>query len=444
MGVIQDKMSHIIDAEVISTGTELILGKIADTNAQFIAKELTDIGIELNYVTVVGDNLLNLTNAIKNSLKRAKLIIITGGLGPTSDDLTAKAVANALGEKLVRNDVAKENMLQYFKYRGFTLDKKNNEHKKLLQQQLKQCMLPQSSKVIKNDIGTASGFYIENEGKHLFVMPGVPSEMKYMFTHYVKKMILKAQKDYPKKSIHIRTLKVFGIPEAVIENKIKSIFGKNINPFYTTTVDKFETKINIVAKSRDKEKAVKLIVPYEKAVLNVFKDDIFGFDDDLIEEAVVRMCKENKITLSTAESVTGGLIGKKITDIAGSSEIFLGGVVSYSNESKNKILKVKEGTLTEFGAVSEQTAKEMAIGVKEIFNSDYSISTTGIAGPSGGTDRKPVGLVYICVSTPIETYVEKYIIKKERQEIREITANIALNILRKKIVEQTKNLTPNQ
>ena len=412
-------------AEIITIGTELLLGQIVDTNSRWLAERLAEIGIDLYYKTTVGDNAERVKSAVQQSISRADLVITTGGLGPTQDDITREVVADALGRNLVKNKAALEEIKSYFSETGRQMTENN----------VTQAFLPKGAKIINNDNGTAPGFLIDNGDTIITSMPGVPMEMKAMMSDFIIPY-LQAEYQLDEEVIQSRVIKTCGIGESSLEDKIDDILRKQTNPTIAPLASQGEVKIRLTAKANTEEEAQKLIAAQEEELKERIGDYIYGYDDDSLEEVIANLLWEQELTVATAESCTGGLIGDRLTKVPGSSRYFDRGVISYSNQAKIDLLGVNKATLERYGAVSEETAREMARGIRDKAKVDIGLATTGIAGPGGGTEEKPVGLVYLALAREDEVEVYKRIFKGHRRRVKYLTSQIILNLLRKSLLNK--------
>lgn len=408
-----------MNAEIIAIGTELLLGNILNTNAQFLSRQLAELGISVYYQTVVGDNENRLKETITNALNRANIIITTGGLGPTTDDMSKETIAEALGLKLVVHKESEDKLREFFKTRNICMTNNN----------LKQALMPEGATVIPNNNGTAPGFIVNKDDKIVIVLPGPPNEMVPMFKDTVKNELQKLNSGV----IHSKTLKCCGIGESTIADMLKDIIDKQNNPTIAPYVTDGEVHLRVTAKAESIEEANILISKMEHEVRAIAGDYIYTDDDKTLEETIVSLLLKNNLTLSTAESCTGGLLSGRIINCSGVSDVFKEGFVTYSNEAKISALNVKQETLDQYGAVSEETAREMVEGLVKKAKSDIGISVTGIAGPTGGTEDKPVGLVYIGFYYKDNITVSKYIFAGNRQKIRNRIVYEALNTVWKMI-----------
>lgn len=407
-------------AELISTGTELLLGQILNTNARFLGQRLAELGIDLFYQTTVGDNESRLADVFRSAYHRADVVIVTGGLGPTQDDLTKETIAKVLGLNMSIDEKSLAHVEEFFRVRGRKMPETNR----------KQAVMPEGSTVIPNKIGTAPGVLIEKDGKTVVVLPGPPVEMQPMFTETVEPY-LKKKLGRDKMVIISRVLRILGIGESAIEECIRDLVDEQTNPTIAFLAPRGEVLIRITAKAKNKGEALRGIAKLEKEIRKRLGDCIYGVDEDTMEKVVAGLLRERGLTLSVAESCTGGLIAQRLTSVPGVSDSFMYGIVTYSNDSKVQLLGVPPEVIEKHGAVSEETALEMVKGVRQACGTDLAIATTGIAGPGGGTPEKPVGLVYIGFADRLTTVVQKYMFAGDREVIRWQTSNAALNLVRK-------------
>jgi len=412
-----------MNAEIIAVGTELLMGQISNTNAQYISGNLAQTGINVYYHSVVGDNPQRLKQSLKLSLGRSDIIILTGGLGPTKDDLTKETVAEVLGLKLVLHKDILENMKKFFDRLNRTMSI-NNE---------KQAYLPENCIVINNKNGTAPGCIIETDSKTLIILPGPPTEMKPMFDETVIPY-LSEKSDF---LIVSRFIKIFGIGESTMEEKIMDIIEKQTNPTIAPYAKPGEVTLRITARCKKAEDASKLLNPVIENIKKRLSDKVYSTDNETLEEVVAKYLIKSKLTVSIAESCTGGLISGRLTSIQGISKVFERGIVSYSNRSKMENLNVNQKTIEIHGAVSKETAVEMAKGIRNISGTDLGLAVTGIAGPGGGTDEKPVGSVFIAVSDINDEECEKLSLWGDRERIRNVAVLHSLDLLRRRILKNT-------
>lgn len=403
-------------AEIFSVGTEILLGEILDTNAKYIASQLANIGVDVFYKTSIGDNEKRLLDAIDIAYKRADIIISTGGLGPTDDDLTKETFAKYFNKKLVRHKESLENLKSYYLNEDMPLSN------------LKQADIPEGAIVLLNENGTASGCIIEENDKIAVILPGPPKECIPMFDKQVKSVLEK----YTNKVLVSKNLNLCGIGESNASEIIRDLMLSSKNPTIAPYANNNEMRFRITASGKTREEAKEILKPTIDKLYDIFKGYIYGEDDDTLQDVIVGKLIKNNMTISTAESCTGGLLASTIINVPSASSVFLNGVICYSNESKIYELDVCKEDLEKYGAVSEQVAIQMAEGIRKKSNTTIGISTTGIAGPAGGTEEKPVGLVYIAISMEgKETICRKLMLKGNRQKIREKTVNICFtNLLR--------------
>ncbi|MHB9094763.1 MAG: competence/damage-inducible protein A [Eubacteriales bacterium] len=411
-------------AELISTGTELLLGQILNTNAQFLGQRLAQLGLDVYFQTTVGDNGARLAEVFNAALKRADLIIVTGGLGPTEDDLTKETIAETLELEMFLDEESLTHVQEFFKLRGRKMPETNK----------KQAQFPEGAAIIPNKMGTAPGVIIEAAGRIIIILPGPPVEMQPMFNETVVPF-LKKKIGRNNSVIHSKVLKILGMGESTVEERIKDLVDEQTNPTIAFLAPRGEVFVRITAKAKTEAAADKMINKIEKEIRKRLGDYIYGADDDSLEKVVAGLLKKHGLTISTAESCTGGMIAQRLTNIPGVSDNFMYGVVSYSNEAKTGLLGVPPEIIEKHGAVSEETAIEMVKGVRQSCGTDLAVSVTGIAGPSGGTPEKPVGLVYIGFSDRDTTIVQRFLFTGDREVIRWQTANAALNMLRRYLIK---------
>lgn len=406
-------------AEIISIGTEILLGEIVNTNSQYIAKELADLGIDTYYQSVIGDNENRLSEAYEKAFKRSDLIITTGGLGPTKDDLTKEVAAKVLNRELILHKESLKNIEKRFSRRGLKVNEGNR----------KQAFFPEEAIILDNPNGTAPACIIEEEGKKLILLPGPPREMIPLF----EKEVIPYLKKFQDKVFVFKVLNISGIGEGHMEEEIIDIINNQTNPTVAPYAKSHALTLRIAASGPTKEDAEKLIIPVENQIRNRLGDNIYGEGNTTLENTVGEMLIKNKLTIATAESCTGGLLSGRLINYAGISSSFIEGVVTYSNQSKKKLLDVKHETLEKHGAVSEEVAKEMAEGIAKLANTDIGISITGIAGPKGDTKDKPVGLVYIGLYLKGKIKVKKINLNGNRNRIRNMITTYALDFLRREL-----------
>ncbi len=404
--------------EIISIGDELIIGQIVNTNASYLGKHLTACGVEMKWVTTVGDQAEDLKSALAMAMQRSDVIIATGGLGPTHDDITKKVAAEYFKSKLIFKPEILNKLKRAFESRGIKMAAVNEE----------QALVPDKAQIIDNPAGTAPGLLFKRHGKRCFILPGVPAEMKAICETTLFPMLKGSGQ-----TILQKTIRTTGIAESTLFermgdiNKIEEFAKVAFLPKYSGVDIRLTVRGNNPTECQSKlSKALEIC--YEKAGKYVY-----GHDQENLEEVVARLLLENKMTVAVAESCTGGLLANKLTNISGSSNYFERGVVAYSNQAKMDILQVPASTLDKFGAVSDETAVAMAEGVTKISGADFGVSTTGIAGPTGGTKDKPVGLVYVGMATANGSFSKKRLFFNDRLSNKERTVQMALNLLRKEL-----------
>ncbi|RDY24677.1 competence/damage-inducible protein A [Romboutsia maritimum] len=407
-------------AEIISVGTEILLGDIVNTNSQFLAKELASIGVEVYYQQTVGDNEDRLIKCFEESLKRSDIVITTGGLGPTDDDMTKEVAAKYFNQKLELHNPSWDKINLYFN----KINKVPTENNK------KQAYFPKDAIILENNNGTAPGAILKKDNKTIIILPGPPREMVAMFNESVKPYLINLTEDV----IISKTIKVYGIGESRLEIKLQDILKKQSNPTVALYAKEMAVDIRVTAKAENEDKALSLIKPVIENIKSILKNSIYGEDDETLEDSVAKILVDKNLKIAVAESCTGGMVSSQLINYPGISSIFMEGCVTYSNEAKMERLGVKRETLNKFGAVSEETAIEMAQGVSKTFNTNIGLSTTGIAGPEGGTKDKPVGLVYIGIYINGQTIVKKLNLNGNRQLIRQRATKDILNELRLKLI----------
>ena len=409
-------MTHT--AELIAVGTELLLGNIANTDAQMISEALSALGINVYYHTVVGDNPQRLKSAVEIAKGRADIIITTGGLGPTCDDLTKNVLAECFGKQLVFHEPSAKRIEDYFRTLHPTRPMTENNYQ--------QAMLPEGCTVLDNDWGTAPGVAFEADGVRVIMLPGPPRECRAMLTYRVIPYL----KELSDGVIASRTLKLFGIGESSMEAQLRDKMNAMTNPTLAPYAKEGECELRITAKAADEEAAHALIDPVEADLKAHFGPLVYGADVPSLEAAAFALLKEKGLTLGTAESCTGGLAAKRFTDLPGASAVFRGGVVSYATEVKHTVLGVDQALLDEYGAVSEPTARAMAEGARKVLGCDLALSFTGVAGPDPDERGNPVGLVFIGLATPEGTWVRQVHLTRGRQRIRHIAASHGFDLVR--------------
>lgn len=408
-----------MNAEILSIGTELLLGQIIDTNAAYLAEKLAGLGINLYFKTTVGDNSERINQALGQALNRADLIITTGGLGPTTDDLTIETIAQYFGEVLVVDHPSLKKIEGFFEKRNAKMS--NNK---------KQALRPKNAMIIPNPLGSAPGMILEKGDKVIISLPGVPKEMYKMMEKTVIPFLLNKLGN-EKSIIKSRTLKLVGLGESGVEERVIDLILNQSNPTIAPYAKESEVHLRITAKGESQQEIDSMIDQAEEKIRARLDEHIYGVDEEKLEELVARNLAEKSVSIAVAESCTGGLITHRLTNIPGISDYLERGIVSYSNMAKMEVLGVKSEILQEHGAVSYQTALAMAEGVRRISKTDLGLAVTGIAGPTGGNVSKPVGLVYVALFTKEGGRCEKYNFFGDREAIKNRTAQMALNMVKK-------------
>lgn len=409
-------MSKLAVCELISVGTEILLGDILNTDAQFLSIELAKLGISVIHQSTVGDNRERLLTQLKEAADRSDIIILSGGLGPTPDDLTKEVCCEFFGKKMFLHEPTVEKIKTYFSTKGM----------KMAQNNLKQAMLPKDCVIFPNDNGTAPGMAIEKDGVHILVLPGPPRELKPMFRNCAVPYLMQ----FSDRIIVSHNIRTFGIGESLMAERVNDLFDAE-NPTVAPYAKDGEALLRVTAMARTKEEAENLCEPVINEIKNRLDGFVYGVDYTCIEEAVIEKLKEKHMKVATAESCTGGLIAKRITDVPGASEVFDCGIISYANEIKHRVLGVSEDDLNKYGAVSEPVARQMAQGALKVSGADIAVSVTGIAGPDSDSTNKPVGLVYIGLADRDNVWVrELRTSRKDRSYNRYVSASNALNMIR--------------
>ncbi len=408
-----------MNCEILAVGTELLLGDILNSNAQYISRELSLLGMNVYYQSVVGDNRERLKSALEIAFSRADMVITTGGLGPTDDDLTKETAAEYFNVPLYTDEESLSRIEAVFKGLNATMTDNNR----------KQALALEGSIILKNEKGTAPGTIFEKDGKTIILLPGPPFEMNPMFEsgviHYLEK---KSECVFLSKNLNL-----CGIGESAAAHAIKDILDEQDNPSIAPYAKANGVTFRITARAESKERAKELIEPVSKRIYDVLGEYIYGEDEDTLANSVIALLKANNLTIAAAESCTGGLVSSLLTDVPGSSQVFLEGCVTYSNDAKIRRINVKYETLEKFGAVSAECAEEMAAGIAKNSGSDIGVSLTGIAGPSGGTDKKPVGLIYISLFIKGRIITRELNLSGDRTKIRNRAAVYALDFIRRNI-----------
>lgn len=414
--------------ELISVGTELLLGNIVNTNAAYLAEQCAALGLSCYYQSVVGDNAQRLGAVLRSALERSDIVILSGGLGPTTDDLTKETAAEVMAMPLVMDAHSLERIESFFAARGLEMTENNK----------KQALIPQGAMVLDNDNGTAPGVILKKEGKHVILLPGPPNELVPMFEKSVREYLDLLEPGI----IYSRTVKICGIGESKAADMIQDLIDGQTNPTVAPYAKTGEVHLRVTARAEDEKEARQLVKPVVKELKNRFGSDIYATEGEVtLEKAVVDLLLANELTVSAIESCTGGLLSARLINIPGVSEVFKSGYITYSNKAKRKLVGVKKSTLHKYGAVSEQVAKEMANGSAMLTKSDVTVSVTGIAGPDGGTVQKPVGLVYIGCCVRGKTVVKEYHFMGSREKIRDAAVSAALTLMRHCILEYYSEVT---
>lgn len=412
--------------ELLSVGTELLLGNIVNTNANYLSQKCAQLGFSLYYQVTVGDNEGRLCESIQTALSRSDILILTGGLGPTQDDMTKEAVAKVLDLELKMDDASKEHIASYFRFRY-----QKDVSAVITENNWKQALKIDGSIVVENNNGTAPGYIVERNDKTIILMPGPPNEMIPMFEESIYPYLEKKQNKVFVSSM----VKICGVGESKAETDILDLINNQTNPTIAPYAKTSEVHFRVTASADTKEKAAALIMPVVEELYRRFGDNIYSVrEEETLEEVVIKLLEEKNYTITTAESCTGGLLAGRLVNVPGVSEQLKEGFITYSNEAKTKYLGVNEDTLATYGAVSEQTVKEMVLGAAKAADSDTAIAITGIAGPEGGTQEKPVGLVYIACLVKNQVTVKELRLKGNRLKIRDQSVIAALDLLRRQLL----------
>ncbi|MDD3631657.1 MAG: competence/damage-inducible protein A [Atribacterota bacterium] len=412
-----------MNVEIISIGNEILGGNIVDTNANYIIKKLKGINLNVQHVSAVADEESEIVAQLKEACQRSQIIITTGGLGPTEDDITFQSVAKTFQLNLVKYPEAERHMIERISKIGVSVSPSN----------LKQSFLPEGSICIINPYGTAPAMILEKEGKVIVSLPGVPLEMKNLLSEQIIPFL---EKNFPNlEHIQSRIIRTSGLGESNLNDMIKDfiISNQKLNIGIYASPEDIKIQLNALAKTAEETKNI--LDEATRQLKVILGDYIFGYDNESLEEVTGNLLRRKKLSLAVAESCTGGMLGETLTIVPGSSDYFKGGIISYDGEIKEKLLGVPHTLLTRFGEVSEPVAKAMAEGVRKNCNSDVGLSITGIAGPTGGSQEKPVGLVYIGLADAGQTLVQKHYFHNGRQAIRLRSVRRALNMLRLHIIK---------
>jgi len=413
-----------LKAEIVSIGTELLFGEIDDTNATYISRQLTSIGIDVNLRHAVDDELAHIVQVLGTAMRRSDVVITCGGLGPTPDDLTRQAITQVTNRALQTVPAAEQQLRDFFAKR----------HRKISSTNLKQCQVPRGGQLLDNPVGTAPGLLVEHEGCVLIAVPGPPPEMRLMMTKHVIPYLRKRLQEQGEMPLFTRTLRTADIGEADLAEQLKDILANQSDPALALYASPGEVRIRMHTKAPSQQEANKKLGDLENSIRQQIGEHVYGTDDETMEVAVGKVLTAAGATVVVAESCTGGLIASRITDVPGSSRYFRGGYVTYSNELKQQLLGVPAQILQQHGAVSEECARAMAEGARESSGADYALAVTGIAGPTGGTAQKPVGRVYIAVADEQGTICQQFDWPGTRSQFKHRTSQMALNMLRKRVL----------
>lgn len=414
--------------EIIAVGTEILLGNIVNTNAAYLAEKCAALGLSCYHQDVVGDNEERLSETLKLALSRSDIVLLSGGLGPTQDDLTKEVAAKVCGKELYLHEPSKEAIRQFFAERKLEITENN----------WKQAMVPEGCIVVENPGGTAPGIIMAENGKHVVLMPGPPGELIPMF----ERSIMPYLAGLTNGVIYSQTVKICGVGESKAESMIEDLVDAQKNPTIATYAKTGEVHLRVTSTATDEKEAKKLVKPVVKELKGRFGNHVYTTDNDVtLEKAVVDLLAANKLTACTVESCTGGMLSARLINVPGVSEVFKSGYVTYSNKSKRRLLGIKKNLLMKHGAVSEQIAREMAKTAAALARTDVSVSTTGIAGPDGGTPEKPVGLVYIGCNVCGRITVKECHFHGSREKIRESTVAAALSLMRECILQYYSEVT---
>ncbi len=411
-------------AEIICVGTEILLGDILNSNAQYLAQQLANLGIPHYYQTTVGDNPERIKQVMAIATQRSQLLIFTGGLGPTPDDLTVETIADFFQVPLTERPEIIEDITQKFAQRGRVMTPSNR----------KQALLPEGAEVLYNPIGSAPGIIFQRDKVTILTFPGVPAEMKRMWQEIAVPYL--ESNGWCGQTIYSRSLKFWGTTESALAEKVAPLLELD-NPTVAPYANHGEVRLRISSRAESQAAAMEAIAPVEQKIREIAGADCYGMDDDTLASAVGKLLLEAGQTLAVAESCTGGCLGSMLTEIPGSSSYFLGGIIAYENRVKAELLNVSEEDLERFGAVSDVVAQQMAAGVVKSLGSDWGLSITGIAGPGGGTELKPIGLVYLGLAGPggeVESFEYRFGSTRSRDWIRRASASTALDRLRRKLL----------
>lgn len=405
--------------EILAVGTELLMGQIANTNAQYISNRLPQVGSGVYYHSVVGDNPERLEACLRLALQRSDAVIMTGGLGPTKDDLTKETVARVAGKSLVLHQPSLDKLHSFFQKSSRPMTENN----------LKQAYMPEGCIIVENNRGTAPGCIIEVEGKAVVLLPGPPSEMKPMFEDTVMPYFRKKSDTL----LYSKFIRIFGIGESSMEDRLMDLIDNQVNPTIAPYAKEGEVTLRLTASCRTEQEGEELIAPVLGEIKNRLGSFVYSENGEDMDQVAAELLLSTGTTISFAESCTGGLLSARLTEMPGISQVFDRGIVTYSNRAKEENLGVKRETLEQFGAVSSQTAVEMAEGIRKTSGTGLGLAITGIAGPGGGTEEKPVGLVYVALADDEKTVCKELRLWGNRDRIRHVTCLHAFDMIRRKL-----------
>lgn len=409
--------------ELLSVGTEILLGNIVNTNAAYLSEKCAALGLSCYHQSVVGDNEGRLEETVRLAVSRSDIVILSGGLGPTKDDLTKEVTAKVFGKKLYEDPHTKERIAGYFS---------KMQSKKITENNWKQAMVPEGAKVVDNHNGTAPGLIIEKNGKTAILLPGPPNEIRPMFEQDIMPYLRSLEPE----GIYSKMVKICSIGESKAETMVLDLMENQSNPTIAPYAKTGEVHFRVTAKASDEAEADRLMEPMLKELSERFGDKIYTTSEEVtLEEAIVDMLKEKMFTLTTAESCTAGLLAGRIMNVAGASKVYNEGYITYSNDAKERLIGVSHETLESCGAVSHETAAEMAEGAARVSGADAAVSVTGIAGPDGGTEDKPVGLVYVGCYVKGNVRTEEFRFMGNRAKNREYAVVRALTLLREELLK---------
>jgi nicotinamide-nucleotide amidase len=411
----------MLSAEIIAIGSELLASDKTDTNSLWVTEQLNRLGIDVKLKTVVGDDDARLEEVVKDAVKRSRVVITTGGLGPTEDDITRKVVARALKRRLTLSEPMLAELRERFKSFGMNMPERNS----------RQAMVIDGAEVLPNPNGSAPGLYLEHEGCAVALFPGPPREMKPMFENHLQARLEKLAGDV---RFARRVLRVAGLGESAVDERIAPIYSKYQNPQTTILFNSSEIEVHLRAQGRTEKDAEALLDDLSLKIEKELGNAVFSFRGEKMEEVVGRSLAISGFTLAVAESCTGGLIAERLTNVPGASKYFVEGLVTYSNESKTRLLGVDKKLILEFGAVSQQVARDMARGVRHRAKTDFGLAVTGIAGPDGGSEEKPLGLVFIALADEAHTEHKRFVLPGDRELIRWRASQAALDMLRRRLI----------